>query len=141
MSAEGQVNKTILEGIIIGVIAGLILSLFNLGYQKYMEHEQVKYINETLSNSYATICGMQGNVRMVHLEGVLERLMMLIHNRSRNIRYDKHYELFLVVKEANSFFRMYERGFELSMEDVDFILFDKLRNDERLAWLNLPDHC
>ena len=138
---RAKLKKTLLEGITIGVIVGLILSLFNIGYQKYMEHEQVKYINETLSNSYVTMCGMQGSVRMIHFEGMLDILLMLLRNRATHIRYDKSYDLFLSVTEGSSFFKMYERGYDLSMEDVDSILFEKLRDPGRFSWLRLPGHC
>ena len=133
--------KTIAEGLIIGVFAGLILSLFNIVYQRYIEHEQVKYINRTLSDSYIDMCNMDEKTRIFHLNGTLEILKLVLQSRSQNISYNRHYELIMEITVATENLKLYEYGYNLTMYDVEYMLFKRIRDNPRLSWLKLPDNC
>lgn len=133
--------KTLFEGIVIGVSAGLILSSFNVLHQRYLEHEQVKYVNEILSDSYIKLCNMDGKTRPLHFRGMVDSLKLIVRSRSQNIRYDKLYELTLELTSATAYSEMYEHGYNLTMHDVDFMLFERIREEPRFSWLNLLAKC
>ena len=95
----------VVEGIIVGVTAGLILSGVQFVVDWWTERQQVGHVNELFSNSYAGLCknrdnGFEPYKLFINYTIVLDTMELLIEHRTDEISYDKLYDLRLLVEAA-----------------------------------------
>ena len=93
------------EGVIVGVTAGLILSGVQFAVDWWDERQQIGYINEAFSNSYARLCddrdkGFEPYKLFIYYEIVLDTIELLVEHRADRLSYDKLYDLRILVEAA-----------------------------------------
>ena len=92
-------------GVIVGVTAGLILSGVQFAVDWWDERQQIGYINEAFSNSYARLCddrdkGFEPYKLFIYYEIVLDTMELLVEHRADRLSYDKLYNLRILVEAA-----------------------------------------
>ena len=95
----------LIEGVVVGVTAGLFLAAVEFLHDWYIERQQIHYINEIYSNSYASLCKTNTENRpsielFAYYAATLNTLELAISNRSDRIPYDKLYEIRLLIGAA-----------------------------------------
>ena len=105
MSGTTSKWTKVVEGIIVGVTAGLILSGVQFAVNWCIERQQIGYINEIFSNTYANLCerrdeGFEPKKLFTYYTIVLNTMELIIENRTNRISYDKIYDLRLLVEAA-----------------------------------------
>ena len=95
----------LIEGVVVGVTAGLFLAAVEFLHDWYIERKQIHYINEIYLNSYASLCKTNTENRsaielFIYYAATLNTLELALSHRSDRIPYDKLFEINLLIGAA-----------------------------------------
>ena len=139
-------RRRLLEGVIVGVTAGLVLSSIDFLHALYVERQQMHYIDEIFSASYARLCEMgseeaESQELLYYYGSTLNSLNLIVDYRSDGISTDKLYDLRLLVKaalrdvEQNRAY--YSKNFTVDVTNETFYF----NSTAKVSWINAPDKC